>query len=101
EVCDECLAKLPPDSWVEITEEELQQLEYIDDFEPREDIPTWEYEVLKLKSDSIESVVEYNKTLLNGMGEKGWELVRITSMGDSESDSFGVFKRSWSDKIED
>ena len=35
------------------------------------------------------------------MGEKGWELVRITSMGDSESDSFGVFKRSWSDKIED
>ena len=34
------LQKPPPDSWVEITEEELQQLEYIDDFEPREDIPT-------------------------------------------------------------
>ena len=101
EVCDECLAKLPPDSWVEITEEELQQLEYIDEFEPGENIPTWEYEVLKLKSDSVDSSREYNKALLNGMGEKGWELVRITSMGDPISDNFGVFKRSWSDKIED
>ena len=81
--------------------EELQQLEYIDEFEPGENIPTWEYEVLKLKSDSLESSREYNKTLLNGMGEKGWELVRITSMGDSKSDNFGVFKRSWSDKVED
>ena len=101
EVCDECLAKVPADSCVEITEEELQQLEYIDEFEPGENIPTWEYEVLKLKSDSLESSREYNKTLLNGMGEKGWELVRITSMGDSKSDNFGVFKRSWSDKVED
>ena len=30
--CDECQSELPEDSWAEVTEEELQQLEYVDDF---------------------------------------------------------------------
>ena len=30
--CDECQSELPEDSWAEVTEEELQQLEYVEDF---------------------------------------------------------------------
>ena len=96
-ICDECPTALQQDSWVEITEEELQQLEYMNDFDLPENMPTWEYEVIKLKSEYEESSLQYIETSLKIMGSQGWELVKITSI-DNTTDSFGIFKRMWEEK---
>ena len=91
--CDECQSELPEDSWAEVTEEELQQLEYVEDFHPPSGLPTWEYDAIKLKSDSDQGGLEYTTVLLKRMGDKGWELVNITSLGAEEDQKYAVFKR--------
>lgn len=94
-VCEECFTQLPEDSWAEITDEELQQLEYIEEFDLPPGIPIWEYEVVRLKPDTDLGGLTYDSELLNRMGEKGWELVNIVSLGDGTGPRYGVFKRSW------
>ena len=78
-----------------MTEEELQQLEYVEDFHPPSGLPTWEYDAIKLKSDSDKGGLEYTTVLLKRMGDKGWELVNITSLGSEEDQKYAVFKRVW------
>ena len=62
--CDECQAELPEDSWADITEEELQQLEYVEDFDLPHGISTWEYDVVRLKTDTEEGGLRYTTGLL-------------------------------------
>ena len=99
--CDECQAELPEDSWAEVTEEELQQLEYVDDFHLPSGLPTWEYDVVKLKSDADEGGLNYTTTLLKKMGDKGWELVNITPLSDKDGPRYGIFKRVWEEESEE
>ncbi len=100
-VCEECQAELPSDGWAEVTEEELNQLEYIEDLELPPGIPTWEYDVIKLKSDAEPGGLQYTTEVLNRMGEKGWELVNIVPLGDKNGPRYGVFKRSWEGEFEE
>ncbi len=93
--CDECQAVLPDDSWADVTEEELSQLEYIEEFELPPGLPTWEYDVIKLNTESGTNGISYSTEVLNRMGEKGWELINILPGDDSEGPRYGVFKRSW------
>jgi hypothetical protein len=99
--CDECQAELPEDSWAEVTEEELQQLEYVDDFHLPSSLPTWEYDVVKLKPDADEGGLSYTTTLLKKMGDKGWELVNITPLSDENGSRYGIFKRVWEEESEE
>ena len=93
--CDECQTDLPEDSWAEITEEELQQLEYVEDFDLPHGVSTWEYDVVRLKTDTDEGGLRYTTSLLKRMGDKGWELVNITPLGDKDGPRYGIFKRMW------
>ncbi|HAT21399.1 MAG: hypothetical protein VX918_05555 [Chloroflexota bacterium] len=86
---------MPEDSWAEITEEELQQLEYVEDFDLPHGISTWEYDVVRLKTDTEEGGLRYTTSLLKRMGDKGWELVNITPLGDENGPRYGIFKRIW------
>ena len=94
--CDECQSELPSDSWAEVTEEELQQLEYADDFILPSGLPSWEYDVVKFKTDSKKDGMNYTSNLLRRMGDKGWELVDITTL-DAYEGQYGIFKRPWDD----
>jgi hypothetical protein len=94
--CDECQAALPEDSWDEVTEEELHQLEHIHEHELPPGLPSWEYDVIKLRSGADGDGMVYNSEVLRGMGDKGWELVSILPPKDGETAQYGVFKRSWS-----
>ena len=100
-VCGECQADLPEESWAEITEEELHQLEYIDEFDLPPGLPRWEYDVVKLKSDADAGGVKYTSELLGRMGEKGWELVSVVPLGSGQGPRYGVFKRSWDGDYEE
>jgi hypothetical protein len=93
--CDQCHAPLPEDSWADVSEEELTQLEYIDEFELPPSLPSWEYDVIRLRSGADDDSVRYSTQLLNRMGDSGWELVDIVSFEGENSPRFGVFKRSW------
>ena len=93
--CEECQAELPDDNWTEINDEEFRQLEYIDEFDLPPGLPTWEYDVIRLKSDAEAGGLEYTNELLNRMGERGWELVSIVPLADQDGPRYGVFKRSW------
>ena len=96
--CDECQAGLPEDSWAEVTEEELQQLQYVEDFHLPEGTPVWEYDVIKLKADdSDERTISYTTALLKKMGDTGWELIDITSFSNKSDYKYAVFKRLWED----
>ena len=93
--CDECQADLPEDSWAEVTEEELQQLQYVEDFHLPEGTPVW---VIKLKADdSDERTISYTTALLKKMGDTGWELIDITSFSNKSDYKYAVFKRLWED----
>ena len=94
-VCEECRADLSEDSWAEVTEDELHQLEYVDAFDLTPGVPAWEYEVVRLKSDADAGGLNYTNDLLNRMGEKGWELVNVVPLGDRDGPRYGVFKRTW------
>lgn len=93
--CEECQAELPDDNWTEINDEEFQQLEYIEEFDLPPGLPTWEYDVIRLKSDAEAGGLDYTSELLNRMGERGWELVSIVPFADKDGPRYGVFKRSW------
>jgi len=99
--CDECQAVLPEDSWADISEEELSQLEYIEDLELPPGMPTWEYEVVKLSTASGVNGISYSTGVLKRMGEKGWELINILPGEDSGVLRYGVFKRSWAPDYEE
>ena len=86
---------LPEDSWDEVAEEELHQLEYIDSLEIPPGLPSWEYDVVKLRAGSDGNGLVYYSEVLNRMGDKGWELVSIIPPSDGEVAQYGVFKRSW------
>ena len=98
--CEECHSDLPEDGWAEVTEEELRQLEYIDELDLPPGLPSWEYDVVRLKSDAEPGGGNYTVELLNRMGEKGWELVNIVRLGDKDGPRYGGFKRSWSEELE-
>lgn len=100
-VCDECQAELPEESWAEVSEEEVRQLEYVDDFDLPPGLPVWEYDVVRLKSDVDQGGAAYTAQLLKRMGDKGWELVSISPMGDKDGPRYGVFKRCWNDGFEE
>ena len=53
------------------------------------------YDAIKLKSDSEQGGLEYTTALLKRMGDKGWELVNITSLGAADGQKYAVFKRVW------
>lgn len=99
--CEECHSQLPEDSWAELTEEEVTQLEYVEEFDLTPGLPVWEYEVVKVKSDAEYGGFDYTTQLLNLMGEKGWELVNITPLGDKDGPRYGVFKRAWISEFDD
>lgn len=99
--CEECHTQLPEDSWAELSEEEIHQLEYVDEFDLAPGLLTWEYEVVKLKSDAEAGGFDYTTVLLNRMGEKGWELVNITPLGDVDGPRYAVFKRAWASEYDD
>ena len=94
-VCDECHAALPEDSWTEVTHDELHQLEYVEELDAPPGLPSWEYDVVKLKSDAEAGGTVYTSALLRRMGEKGWELVSVVPLGDRDGPRYAVFKRSW------
>ena len=55
-------------------------------------ISTWEYDVVKLKSDAEEGGLSYTTSLLKKMGDKGWELVNITPLSNlKDGPKYGVF----------
>ncbi len=70
-------------------------LEYIEEFDLPPGLPTWEYDVIRLKSDTEAGGLVYTSELLNRMGERGWELVSIVPLADKDGPRYGVFKRSW------
>ena len=100
-VCDECQAELPEDSWSEVNEEELRQLDYVSEFELPPGLPSWEYDVVRLKSDGAGAGLSYSTELLKRMGDKGWELVSVVPLGDGDGPRYGVFKRSWGGDYEE
>ena len=93
--CDECHAALPEDSWAEVTHDELHQLEYVEELDAPPGLPSWEYDVVKLKSDAEAGGAAYTSALLRRMGEKSWELVSVVPLGDRDGPRYAVFKRSW------
>jgi len=99
--CDECQSQIPEDSWAEVTEEEIHQLEYVEEFDLTPGLPVWEYDVVRLKSDADEGGLRYTTALLNRMGEKGWELVNVTPLGDTDGPRYGVFKRCWASDFDE
>ena len=99
--CDECQAELPEDSWDDVTEEELHQLEYIEELELPPGLPSWEYDVVKLRSGTGKNGMVYYSEVLNRMGDKGWELVSILPPGEGKTAEYGVFKRSWASDYEE
>ena len=116
DVCRECQEPISEDSWADVSDEDVTQLDYIEDFDTIEGLPTWEYEVIKLKApsdnhvdhgqgtdevDASEQIRIYNEHLLNRMGSKGWELVEIVPLGDKDGPRYGVFKRAWLEEFEE
>jgi hypothetical protein len=99
--CDDCQAQIDEETWAEVTDEEIRQLDYIEEFDVSPGLPVWEYDVVKLKPDYEEGGLEYTTALLNRMGDKGWELVNVTPLGDQDGPRYGVFKRSWMSDYED
>ncbi len=95
EICIDCHEPIPLDSWADVSEEELGELEYAEEFELPPGMPSWEYEVVRLEIVAEDDKREYTSHLLNSMGSKGWELVSIEALGRSSNTRYGVFKRAW------
>ena len=93
--CVDCQTPLAENGGIDISEQELAQLQYIDEFELPPGLPAWEYDVIRLKPCETDSAVSYVDKLLNRMGQSGWELVNIVSLTSEDDPNFGVFKRSW------
>lgn len=93
--CHDCQTQLTESSGVEISEEELAQFHYIDEFELPPGLAPWEYDVIRLNLGETTSNMSYIDQLLNRMGQSGWELVSIVSLTVKDEPKFAVFKRSW------
>ena len=100
-ICEECQTRIPDDSWADVSDEEIHQIDYVEDFDIPDGLPSWEYEVIRLKSDEDEGGLIYTSQLLNRMGDKGWELVNIVPLGDKDGPRYGVFKRAWLEDFEE
>lgn len=98
-VCEDCDQPIPTDSWAELSDEDLAQLDYAEEFELPPGLPSWEYEVMRLKAVSEDERLDYTTHLLSHMGDKGWELISIVPMGESTGAHYGVFKRAWLEDI--
>jgi hypothetical protein len=111
DACSECQEPIPEDSWSDLPDEDLTQLDYIEEFDLPNCIPGWEYEVIRLTSfaegqaASDEAAQDqtriFTEHLLNRMGDKGWELVNIVPLDGKDGPSYGVFKRAWLDEFEE
>ena len=95
EVCIDCDEPIPADSWADVSEEELAELDYADEFELPPGLPSWEYEVVRLETIAEDDKQQFAMQLLNKMGSNGWELVSIEAVGQSNDRQYGVFKRAW------
>lgn len=96
--CD-CEEPIPSDGWSDMTEEELAELDYIEEFELPPGLPSWEYEVVRIKTTSEDDRLDYTLHMLNSMGDRGWELVNIVPLGSNAAINYGVFKRAWIEDI--
>lgn len=99
--CEECQAMISDEGWADVTQEELDQLDFVDEFDLPPGLPVWEYEVVRLKTDDDDDSLTYTTQLLTRMGEKGWELVDVVSLNGAGSTRFGVFKRCWVEAFEE
>ena len=95
DLCLDCDELIPSDSWADVSEEELAELSYAEEFELPPGLPSWEYEVMKLEPVSEDDKRQYMMRLLNSMGNNGWELVSIEASGRHNDKQYGVFKRAW------
>ena len=93
--CVDCNEPIPSDSWADVTEEEIAELDYAEEFELPLGLPSWEYEVVRLEAVAEDDRLQYTMHLLNSMGDKGWELVSIEGGGGRNERQYGVFKRAW------
>ena len=94
-VCEDCAEPISLDGWMELSEDELAEFDYVEEFELPPGLPSWEYEVIRLKAVAEDDKFDYTTRLLNSMGSKGWELVGIETLGKGEGAHYGVFKRGW------
>ena len=95
DLCVDCDEPIPYDNWTDVSEEELAELDYADEFDLPPGLPSWEYEVMRLDSVAEDDRQYYTMQLLNSMGDKGWELVSIGALGRNDDSQYGVFKRAW------
>ena len=94
-VCVDCDEPIPTDSWADVSEEELAELDYAEEFELPPGLPSWEYEVIRLETVAEDGKQQYTMQMLNSMGDGGWELVSIGAIGRNDNRRYGVFKRAW------
>lgn len=97
--CCDCDEPIPSDGWSDVTEEELAELDYIEEFDLPPGLPSWEYEVIRIKTASEDDRLDYTLHMLNSMGDRGWELVNIVPLGNNADVNYGVFKRAWIEDI--
>ena len=95
-VCEDCAEPIPTDGWIDLSEDELAELDYVEEFELPPGLPSWEYEVMRLEA-VVDDKLDYTTRLLNSMGSKGWELISIETLGKGAH--YGVFKRGWLEDI--
>ena len=95
DLCVDCDEPIPYDNWTDVSEEELAELDYADEFDLPPGLPSWEYEVMRLDTIAEDDRQHYTMQLLNSMGDKGWELVSIGALGRNDDSQYGVFKRAW------
>ena len=95
EICNECSIPIPDDNKIELQDEDIVQIDFIDGLDTQPDVPACEYEVIRLKPNESEASRLLLENILNNMGDKGWELVNLVSHSNQERPLFGVFKRPW------
>ena len=76
--CVDCDEPIPSDCWADVTEEEIAELDYAEEFELPPGLPSWEYEVVRLEKVAEDDKLKYTMHLLNSMGDKhrGWRQKR-------------------------
>ena len=92
DACSECQEPIPEDSWSDLSDEDLTQLDYIEEFDLPNCIPGWEYEVIRLTSFAEGQAAS---------DEAAQDLVNIVPLDGKDGPSYGVFKRAWLDEFEE
>ena len=70
EVCVDCEEPIPEDSWADVSEEELAELDYADEFELPPGLPSWEYEVVRLETIAEDDKQQFAMQLLKQDGQQ-------------------------------